>query len=401
MRDNRHRNSKQGVGGLQALKSAALQYARTQLPDVLFAQGHSTYLTRHRVEAILLRTRMVAGAFSVLTLLWIALDAITLPWPEWGYLAVIRLIASVVFAFVALPPRREWNLAGALAVLALILSIPLSFFLAAQFVFQGVELTGLALINARLYDALPFIVLAGLSVYPLVVSEGLLFALVVLGLAALGPVVAGRFDWTRELTTLWVLAVILGIYAFAGMIQLHYMIALLKRASHDTLTGAFTRRSGMELLDSQFKDSLDRGLPMTLAFFDIDNFKSVNDVHGHDEGDRVLRVASQKLGRLLRQGDSVIRWGGEEFLVVMMGADPQGARIALQRVMQEWLGDRPGGDGPVTASIGVAERIRDGVQDWPQLVELADQRMYKSKSTGKARCTFSDDDVMLPGSERS
>ncbi|MDK9720070.1 MAG: hypothetical protein OEL53_02695 [Rhodospirillales bacterium] len=50
----------------------------------------------------------------------------------------------------------------------------------------------------------------------------------------------------------------------------------------------------------------------------------------------------------------------------------------------------------MTASIGVAERLRDGVEDWPQLVELADQRMYKSKTAGKARCTFGDGDVMLP-----
>jgi diguanylate cyclase (GGDEF)-like protein len=387
---------KRGTRGLRRIKAAVLHYVRVQLPDVFFSKGHSTYLARHRTEAILLRTRMVAGAFSVLTLLWIALDAITLPWPVWGWLAGIRVVASVLFALVALPSRREWSLNGTLALLALILAIPLSFFLSSQFLFRDVELQGLALINARLYDALPFIVLAGLSVYPLVVSEGLLFALAVLGLAALGPVAAGRFDWTRELTTLWVLLVILGIYAFAGMIQLNYMIALLRRASHDPLTSAFTRRSGMELLDSQFKSSIEQELPIAVAFFDIDNFKSINDAYGHDEGDKVLRAAALNLGKLLRQGDSVIRWGGEEFLVVMTGANADGAHIALTRVMQTWLGKRPDG-GPVTASIGVAERIRDGIEDWPQLVELADQRMYKSKGNGKARCTFADDDVLLPG----
>jgi diguanylate cyclase (GGDEF)-like protein len=366
---------------------------RTQLPDVLFSAGHSTYLTRHRVDAILLRTRMVAGAFSILTLLWIALDAITLPWPAWGWLAAIRFVASILFALAALPSRRDWNLRGTLALLALILAIPLSFFLASQFLFRDVALEGLALINARLYDALPFIVLAGLSVYPLVVSEGLVFAVAVLGLAALGPVLAGRFDWTRELTTIWVLLVILGIYAFAGMIQLHYMIALLKRASHDPLTGAFTRRSGMELLDSQFKASIEQELPISIAFFDIDNFKSVNDVYGHDEGDKVLRQAANALNKLLRQGDSVIRWGGEEFLVVMTGTGNEGSRIALARVLQNWLGTRPDGK-PLTASIGVAERIKDKVEDWPQLIELADQRMYKSKLSGKARCTFGEDDVL-------
>lgn len=380
---------------IRKIKAAILLYVRTQLNDVLVAWEHSPYLTRHRIEAIVLRIRMVAGAFSILTLLWIGLDAITLPWPQWGYLAAIRTLASALFALVALPYKRDWGLRCALLMLALILAIPLSFFLSAQFLFQDASYTGLALINVRLYDALPFIVLAGLSVFPLVVVEGLLFAVPILLLAALGPMVADRFDWTRELTTLWVLVVILGIYAFAGMIQLNYMIALLRRASHDPLTGAFTRRSGMELLDNQFRASVEQELPLSLAFFDLDNFKSVNDVYGHDAGDKVLRGAVTRLGKLLRQGDTVIRWGGEEFLVVMTGASADGVRIAMQRVMKEWLGPRPDG-GMVTASIGVSGRLRDNAGDWPQLVELADKRMYQSKTSGKARCTFDDGDVLLP-----
>ncbi|MBF0354789.1 MAG: GGDEF domain-containing protein [Alphaproteobacteria bacterium] len=384
-----------GAREVGRIRSSVRQYVQTQLKDVLVATEHSPYLTRHRIDAIVMRTRMVAAAFSLLTFLWIGLDAFTLPWPEWGVLGCIRAGASGVFAFVAFPHKRAWNLQGALFLLSVILAIPLSFFLAAQFLFQDDALSGLALINVRLYDALPFIVLAGLSVFPLVVVEGLLFALVVFVLAILGPVLAGRFEIARELTTLWVMVVILGIYAFAGMIQLNYMIALLRRASHDTLTGAFTRRSGMELLDNQFRTSVEQDLPLSVAFFDLDNFKSINDVHGHDAGDKVLRDAVAKLGRLLRQGDSVIRWGGEEFVVVMTGSSAEGVHIAMQRVMHEWLGSNPGG-GPVTASIGVAERTRDKVEDWPQLVELADKRMYQSKTTGKARCTFTDEDVLLP-----
>lgn len=385
-----------GEGRKPGLWRRLLTYVRAQVPDVMFSSGHTAYLTRHRVDAILLRTRLVAGAFSVLTLCWILLDALTFPTHVWSWLAAIRVVAAILFALIALPTPREWKLSGALALLTTILAIPLSFFLASQFLFRGVELQGLALINARLYDALPFIVLAGLSVYPLVVSEGLMFAAVVLGLSALGPVAAGRFEWTRELTTLWVMLVILGIYAFAGMIQLHYMIALIRRASHDPLTGAFTRRSGMELLDGQFKSSIEQDMPLTVLFFDLDNFKGVNDVHGHDEGDRVLRQAAASLNRLLRHGDGVIRWGGEEFVVVMPGTDDAGSRIALQRILAGGLGERPGG-GRVTASIGVAERIKDKAEDWPQLVDLADQRMYRAKTGGKARACFGGDDMMVSG----
>ncbi|MGE5547024.1 MAG: diguanylate cyclase [Solirubrobacterales bacterium] len=384
--------------GLRQAGSVIVHTVETNLRDLLLAGRHSPYLTRHRVEAIVTRTRLVAAAFSGLTVLWIALDALTLPWPEWGALAVIRLLAAVVFVRIAIPVRREWTLSSALILVAVMLSVPLAFFVAAQFLFHGQELSGPAAVNARLYDALPFIVMAGLSIFPLVMAEGAMFAVPVLALAAIGPVAAGDFDWARQLSNLWVLVVILGVYAMAGMIQLHYMMALLRRASHDPLTGAFTRRSGMELLDSQFRIAQEHGLPLTVAFFDVDNFKTINDRFGHDEGDKILRGVAQGLNRLLRQNDAVVRWGGEEFIVVMCGADEAGARIALARILKEWLGYRPDGN-LVTASIGVAERLKDQVQDWPQLIDLADRRMYQAKTGGKARCVFAENDVLVSGAK--
>ncbi|MBI5165832.1 MAG: GGDEF domain-containing protein [Magnetospirillum sp.] len=365
----------------------ATRYAKGHLCDLATSRQHPPYLTRHRVEAVVMRTRLVAAAFTGLTLLWIALDALTLPWPTWGWLAGVRVVAACIFFALAMPRKRTPQLADALGMLALLLAVPLVFYLAAQVLFGEADLSGPALVNARLYEALPFVVLAGLSIFPLAVAEGLMFAVPILALVGIGPVAAGDFDWVNEVSTLWVLVLILGVYLLAGMIQLHYMMALLRRASHDPLTNAFTRRSGMELLDAQFRLAVEQDLPLALAFFDIDNFKSVNDTWGHEEGDRVLKEVAEAIGRLLRRGDAVIRWGGEEFVVVMVSTGLPGVKVALERVLTEWLGQRLDGK-PVTASIGVAERIADRTDDWPQLIDLADRRMYQAKTTGKARCIF-------------
>jgi diguanylate cyclase (GGDEF)-like protein len=131
---------------------------------------------------------------------------------------------------------------------------------------------------------------------------------------------------------------ILGVYLLESMIQLHYMISLLQRASHDPLTNVFTRQSGNEIVDSQFRLSCQQDAPFAVAFIDLDNFKSVNDAHGHEAGDRVLKNAVTNLTRLLRNSDAIIRWGGEEFVVILGSASPEGQRIAIQRIVNEWLG---------------------------------------------------------------
>lgn len=80
---------------------------------------------------------------------------------------------------------------------------------------------------------------------------------------------------------------------------------------------------------------------------------------------------------------------------ILGSASAEGQRIAVQRIVNEWLGTRPDGQ-PVTASIGVAERIADSAQDWPALIELADARMYQAKMSGKARGIIGADEVIVP-----
>lgn len=364
---------------------ARLQAGR--LTDLLSAREHAPYLTRHRLDAVVSRIRLVAVTFSVLTLLWIPLDAVTLPRAQWIPLALCRLLAVIAFLSLALVRDRERSRRQVLALLAVTLAIPLLIFSAAQLALAGTPLTGLAAVNASLYEALPFIVLAGLAIFPLVAAEGLMFALPILAVTTAMQITVDGLDMVRLFSTLWVLGLTLGVYLLACAIQLHYMMALLHRASRDPLTGTLTRRSGVEVIDLHFRLACEQNSPLTIAFIDIDNFKGINDAYGHEAGDEALRNAAAALTRLLRLADTVVRWGGEEFVLLLPNTGMDGVRIVCSRIVEQWFGERPDG-GPLTASIGIAERIGDEASDWSQLVKLADERMYAAKKAGKACCVL-------------
>ncbi|MDP1609663.1 MAG: GGDEF domain-containing protein [Sulfuritalea sp.] len=363
-----------------------------RLADLLSARRHIPYLTRHRLAAFVIRIRLVAAAFSVLTLVWIPFDVLALSADHWPLLVACRIVAAFVFILLAIAPVKMESRTHALAMLALILAIPLSLYAVAQLLLADIPLHGLAAINRNLYQALPLVVLAGLSIFPLVTSEGLLFAAVIVAVVAGIQLGLTSITVIELFSTLWVLMLALGVYLLSCAIQLHYMMALLNRASHDPLTDALTRRSGVEILDLYFRLACDQDTPLSVLFLDADNFKSINDDYGHDAGDRALKSIAAKLHALVRQADVVIRWGGEEFVVVLTNTPMSGANLVVGRIIHGWLGVRPEG-GPLTASMGLAERQADGVEDWSQLIAMADSRMYVAKATGKARCV-SHDEIM-------
>ncbi len=169
---------------------------------------------------------------------------------------------------------------------------------------------------------------------------------------------------------------------------MRYMISQVTQASYDALTKAMTRRAGVEVLEVCYRMASIQGAPLSLLFVDLDDFsrfKSINDDYGHDAGDKVLQSAVSALKECIRRGDNIIRWGGEEFLIILPNADHQDTRRVLDRVIETGLGKRPDGK-PVTASMGLAEKEKDHLQGWEALVELADERNYLAKKGGKARC---------------
>jgi diguanylate cyclase (GGDEF)-like protein len=126
-----------------------------------------------------------------------------------------------------------------------------------------------------------------------------------------------------------------------------------------------------------------------VAFLDLDRFKAVNDGWGHDAGDRVLSDVAAHLRNGVRRQDSVIRWGGEEFVLLLPMTDKDAARLLLDRLCSDGVGRRPDGTRQ-TVSVGIADLEQDKVTSWAELVTLADRRMYMAKEAGRNRIVADD-----------
>ncbi|WP_245593590.1 GGDEF domain-containing protein [Azospirillum halopraeferens] len=368
-------------------------FSLAQMRDLLLPDGHSPLIQRRRAVLIHSRVRMVAATFALLTPLWIVIDVLIFAWPLWGWLAVLRLAASAAFGALALAYRTTDDMASAWRGLAMLLAVPTTFFLLSHPMLNEELIADSALAVAAGYAFLPFVMVAGLSVFPLTAIEGLLFALPLL-VAHLAAGLWGSlvFPFPSYIGALWLLLLIMVVASLAAMSQLHFMMALVAQASHDGLTGAFGRRIGEELLRLQYAHGRRAGQPLAVVFVDLDDFKAVNDRYGHDEGDRVLRNAAEAIRGILRQSDLLVRWGGEEFLIVMPNTTREGAAAAVERLRRNGLGRRPDGLRQ-TASIGIAESVEDRPDAWEKLVDLADHRMYLAKEAGK--------DCVITGGERA
>jgi diguanylate cyclase (GGDEF)-like protein len=365
------------------LKRIQNELTAEELTGLVTPRGHYPIFARHRMSVIISRVRTVAALFAVLTPLWIAVDVLVFPWPLWFVLALARLAASAGFAALAWSCDGKGGAREAYRSLAFLFGIPVSFFILSHSLLSYYEMQGVSDAVATGYTFLPFVMVAGLAIFPLTALEGLSLAMPVVAVEAGIPLLRlDQLSWSTHLGAIWLLLLIAVVSTLAGMSQLGFMMALVRQATRDRLTGCFTRASGEELLDIQFNIAARNGTPLTVVFIDLDDFKPVNDIHGHEAGDRVLAAAAGAMRNTLRGGDILIRWGGEEFVLLLPNTDGTAAISLLERLRAAGLGVRPDGV-PVTASFGLADRLADGCADGRELLELADQRMYAAKQAGK------------------
>ena len=355
------------------------------LSNLLHSSAHSPLLARRRAEMIISRVRVVSAIFAVLTPLWIAVDFLFFDSSLAVMLSAGRLATALAFTLLALACKDSPHLKDAYRLLLGMFIIPSAFFLYSHFLHADFQNAGGAAAIAAGYTFLPFVLMAGLSIFPLTAREGLVFSMPVLlssGLVALLQI--DQTNWGMQLGAFWLLLLIAGTATLAGMSQLAFMAALVRQANHDPLTKCFNRTSGEELFNIQFSIAERNNAALTVVFVDLDNFKSINDNHGHEAGDRVLIAAVDAIRGTLRGSDSLVRWGGEEFFMVLPDTDCASAIAMLERLRANGLGQRPDG-APLTASYGVAERLADCVSDRQRLLEIADQRMYQAKEGGRNR----------------
>jgi diguanylate cyclase (GGDEF)-like protein len=152
------------------------------------------------------------------------------------------------------------------------------------------------------------------------------------------------------------------------------------QASTDGLTGLVNRRS----LENRMRQLRAEGIDFAFVMADLDHFKALNDMHGHEAGDRALRIFSETVRHELRADDMACRYGGEEFALVLPAADLYEAVEAIERI-RESLAEMTGrGDTPTfTASFGIAQASNaDGADD---LVQRADRALFVAKEAGRDR----------------
>ena len=154
-------------------------------------------------------------------------------------------------------------------------------------------------------------------------------------------------------------------------------------AAVDPLTGLLNRKSLAARFEEVRQQARVTGRPVALILCDIDRFKSVNDTHGHDCGDDVLRDVGREIRAALRSFELVYRFGGEEFLVIVPGLDRDEAAEVAERVRIAVAERRPGAL-PVTVSLGVSAGQGDAIE-YDTLFRRADEALYRAKQAGRDR----------------
>lgn len=163
-----------------------------------------------------------------------------------------------------------------------------------------------------------------------------------------------------------------------------------KLATTDELTQISTRRHFLQLAEREFERHRRNGLGMAVIMFDLDHFKQVNDCFGHSGGDEALKQFSATMRRSIRQNDILARWGGEEFIAVLVDSDTGTTKQIAERIKrtteqlsipykQQMI--------QITTSAGVATLQNDD-ENIKQLIDRADQLLYRAKQTGRNRVCY-------------
>jgi diguanylate cyclase (GGDEF)-like protein len=173
-------------------------------------------------------------------------------------------------------------------------------------------------------------------------------------------------------------------------IERQFLDHLYRSATRDALTGVSNRRLFSDRLESELAWHRRHEAPLSLLFVDIDHFKRINDTYGHARGDDVLRAVADLLEDVSREEDTVARWGGEEFVVLLRQTPSENARRVAERLRRfvsrfDFGLEGSRGDQRVTVSVGVATRSGDELTTASDLVSEADAMLYLAKGRGRNR----------------
>ncbi len=169
------------------------------------------------------------------------------------------------------------------------------------------------------------------------------------------------------------------------LVHFHQQLA----ARTDPLTGLLNRRGAQVMIPDLTLRCVRDHIPLGVAMIDIDHFKSINDTFGHHVGDQVILAMARVFMSQTRHGDCAVRWGGEEFLVLLHGCDLSASQQTIQRILDNFKSKAYEGinDGrTVTASAGISGgRVPRHFQEIESWVQIADALLYEAKRAGRDR----------------
>jgi diguanylate cyclase (GGDEF)-like protein len=168
---------------------------------------------------------------------------------------------------------------------------------------------------------------------------------------------------------------------------------LLQLAMHDQLTGLYNRHYMLEMVDQRLSRARRHNTPLSLLIVDLDHFKRINDTHGHIVGDQILEQVSALLNQQCRTEDTVTRFGGEEFLILMEPCSLNQAHYKAE-VMRHQISELMPSGIEVTVSIGAAE-FSDSDTNFNDMLKRADDALYRAKANGRNQTELSHATVVV------
>ena len=324
-----------------------------------------------------------------------------------GDFTLALVVAFGALTVLGVTPFAVYRLAdGQLLVGLLDLGLVATISIGATYAWFSGKSRGTALLIAVICSAGCIVVarLAGFSgllwVYPVVLANFLLVgrtravilsAIVVAGVAVVDPVLPAVMH--KAIFVVTALEVSLFSYAFAWRAETQ-RTQLEAMAAHDPLTGAHNRRNMAAELKTAMAASVRDGTPLGLLIFDLDHFKSVNDTLGHEAGDRVLVQVSELVRRATRKQDGFFRLGGEEFGLLVPGADSGSLHRIAEKLRATVEAEVRCGDRAVTMSVGAASYCPgESAGSWQRRADLA---MYRAKRDGRNRTVLDDNCEHVP-----
>lgn len=192
-------------------------------------------------------------------------------------------------------------------------------------------------------------------------------------------------------TTLFTMVLLIVVsFTMATLSNEQALRELRAQASHDELTRILNRRGFLELAESEIRNLPTRDTPSTLVLADMDNFKQVNDRHGHPAGDAVLQAVAAACTRSVRSTDLVGRYGGEEFVLLLPGAGLDSAELVTELISKTLRMSQPAFDFPLpTISYGLAA-LPPGPDRIGNAIAAADVALYTAKELGRDRAVRAD-----------